>query len=148
MNNEKIIAKLRTLKGQIITLEARKKLKTRKGVSALVEKQTVFQARIGVSYDNITRVKEGRENGTLPEENQGLPYGTWTIFPIEIEHKGELYLRCSKVLNKFKKRETFFLDGKEVGRESLRALVLASEIEEKETPEVFNYKESHIVAMH
>ena len=64
-----------------------------------VYKISVGTVRLGVTYDNISNVQEKRENGILPEENQGLPWGTWAMFPYIIEHKGNYYLRLSLTNN-------------------------------------------------
>jgi hypothetical protein len=150
MNTEyqKMIDRLLSLKGQIVTMETRKSLKTRKGLASLVEKQSVFQARVGVSYDNISRVIEGRENGTLPGQNAGLPWGVWVIYPYVIEHKGKLYFRFSGVKNSFVPKASFFVDGKEAKKEEVCPLVLASEVQEKESPEVFNFALENLLAIH
>lgn len=132
------LAFLLSRKGQIVTIHARRGMKTRAKVSAIVEKESIFQAQVGVDYDNKKSVIEKRENGELPSENQGLPWGVWKIFPYVISHKGRDYFRFSTVKNNFVPTVRYWLNGKEVAKEEIEPLCLASEFAEK-TGDCFNF---------
>lgn len=91
-----------------------------------VSKISVATVRLGVTYDNINNVKEKRENGTLPEENQGLPWGTWVMFPYIIEHKGNYYLRLS-LANNNPIKTRYWNNGNETTYNNIENMLLASE---------------------
>jgi hypothetical protein len=83
-------------KGTFIKVIWHRQCKTKKAYNdEKIIKHCAVTARIGVTYDNIGNVQIKRENGELPAENQGLPWGTWVMFPYIIEHKGNYYLRLS-----------------------------------------------------
>jgi len=104
-----------------------------------VEKESVFQVQVGVNYDNKETVKQGRADGTLPEENAGLPWGNWLIFPYVIEHKGNLYFRFYPVKNNFVPSVRYFMDGREVTKAEVEPLCLASEFADKGEVLCFTY---------
>lgn len=72
-----------------------KTLKKAKDENVIVTKETFTYIRKGIEYDNMASVKEKRENGTLPTENAGLPWGEWIegLEGIAITHKGNEYVR-------------------------------------------------------
>lgn len=85
-------------KGTFIKVIWSRQCKLKKAYSnEKITKHCSVTARIGVTYDNIGNVQIKRENGELPAENQGLPWGTWVdgYFPYLIEHKGKYYVRIS-----------------------------------------------------
>ena len=133
--------------GTWVSILWEKELKTRKGIEAVITKKTEAVLRMGVSYDNKASVQEKRENGELPSENQGLPYGTWYMFPMIIEHKGNYQLRVTTSQNT--KYDThYFMNGVEVKKDEIRELVLKSEVESNgERPEVFNIKIENVLAI-
>ena len=132
-------------KGQIVSLHTVRDMKVRKG-QAPIQKESWFLTRIGVNYDNIQNVKDKREDGRLPQENQGLPWGQWVEFPYVIEHKGELYVRCSKLRNENAPGKVkFFRNGSEISREEAVAACLASEFARNDDGDVFNIKASSII---
>ncbi len=104
MKIEEIKSVIKSHKGQNLSVILGKQLKTRKrildsamigdneititGEAPVVEKVTSIVIRGGVEYDNQKVVMEGRDDGTLPEENAGLPWGQWVEYPFHIEHKG------------------------------------------------------------
>lgn len=133
----KLINYLLTRKGQIVTIKARRACKVKKG-SPFVEKESIFQAAVGVNYDNKLSVQVKRESGDLPEKNAGLPWGKWETFPYVIEHKGKRYFRFSTIKNKFIPKIKYFLDGVEVEKVKIEQYLLASEKESKEK-DCFNF---------
>lgn len=137
---------LMSRKGQIVTVKTIRAVKMRKGQPA-VNKASEFQCRVGVTYDNIQAVQDGRADGTLPAENAGLPWGEWIEFPYTIGHKGETYVRCTLLKNNFRRAPVFTLvDGTEIAKADVMPLALASEFKEKdEDSVVFNIKLSSIL---
>lgn len=134
MNTSEILQNVLAKKGQFGRASWTKALKTRKGVSAKIEKQVTMSMRAGLDYDNLTAVKEKRESGELPKENAGLPWGQWVAFPYLISHKDKHYLRLYP--NGNGKIETqYFLNGEKTTMEAIAPHVLASELPSGEKPE-------------
>lgn len=138
-----MLDKLMSLKGQIATITTTRPMKVRKGV-APITKTSKFQCRVGVNYDNIARVQAKRESGELPTENAGLPWGRWVEFPYVIEHKGELYFRCTAIRNQFVPQTTYAQLGDPITADQARSMCLASEFKPSDG-EVFNVKLSSII---
>ncbi len=139
-------------KGQIVTIEFARPLKTRKACLDSITKLVVMQARAGVNYDNMASVIEKRDNGDLPSENAGLPWGQWakdengnSLFPHVIEHKGGKYLRFASFASNVPSTVKYFRNGLEVDKESIIADCLASEFQERDALDVFNVKEANIL---
>ncbi len=119
---------LATRKGSNLHAIFGKEMKTRKGVENKVEKITSIVVRGGIDYDNQAVVKEGREDGTLPEENAGLPWGEWVEFPYHIQHKGTDYVRFYSASGlSFEPKVEYYLDGIQVDKATIQPLCLASE---------------------
>jgi hypothetical protein len=128
------------LKGQFASLRTVRPIKVRKGKAEIL-KDSTFTCRVGVNYDNIAAVKEGREDGTLPSENAGLPWGEWLVFPYVIAHKGCHYFRCTTVHNEHAIPKVRFLrNGVEISKDEAKADALASEFYDKDDTEVFTVK--------
>ena len=128
MKTAEILANILAKKGQFGNATWHKILKTRKVFETLtIEKMTTMSMRAGIKYDNLASVKEKRENGELPSENSGLPWGEWVAFPYLIAHKGKHYLRLYP--NGNGKIETaYFLNGTPCKLDEVRAYLLASEL--------------------
>lgn len=145
MTQEQMLALLMTRKGQIVTVKTTRPVKMKKGQEA-VNKTSEFQCRVGVNYDNIAAVKEGRADGTLPKENAGLSWGEWLEFPYTIGHKGETYVRCTMLNNGYRRAPVFTLaDGTVVDKATVQAGALASEFKEGDDSAVFNIKLSSLI---
>lgn len=85
-------------RGQFIKLCWQRLVETAAAYKHLtIEKRTTVTARTGVEYDNVKAVQEKRETGELPEQNAGLPFGEWTVYPYVIRHKGQDYARIYTV---------------------------------------------------
>lgn len=117
---------------------------TKAGISP-VYKQSLFQFRVGVDYDNIQTVKDGRADGTLPAQNAGLPWGEWEIFPFVIHHKGEYYIRCTSANTTFNTQARYIQDGVEITKAEAELVCLGSEFSKGEPSDVFNIKVSSIL---
>lgn len=137
------VQSLLDMKGTIATLKTVRTMKVRKGRAEIL-KQSTFQCRLGVNYDNIAAVKEKREDGILPAENAGLPWGEWIQFPHLIGHKGNHYMRCTTVNSGFIPKVCFYQNGQEITKEQAQADCLASEFAEKDN-DVFTIKVESII---
>ncbi len=149
MNINEITEIIKGHKGQNLRAVWIRPMKTRKGVLNVVEKMTTAVIRGGVNYDNITRVIEGREDGTLPAENAGLKWGEWVEFPFHITHKGGDYVRLYPASGlDFVPTVTYFIDGVEVSKEEVEALCLASEFRKTDDkPLCFTLKAESVVSI-
>jgi hypothetical protein len=130
-------------KGTIVTVTSQKEVKVKKG-NAPITKLSVFQARLGVTYDNMKSVQEKREDGRLPEQNQGLPWGNWKVFPYVIEHKGKEYIRFSKVNSSVPTKTVYLRDGQEVSVDEVKSVALASEFSKSDL-DCFNILADNII---
>jgi len=133
-------------KGRYTGLRYGKVIKTRKGVeTGEIVKITSARVRVGINYDNMKSVKEGRESGALPAKNAGLPWGEWEIFPFVIKHKEKRYFRFS--LDSGSRFNTsYFLNGKKVSKEYVQSVALASEFPKREGEfTVMNVSEENIL---
>lgn len=134
------VHRLMALKGQFASLRTIRPIKVRKGKAEIL-KDSTFTCRVGVNYDNIAAVKEGRADGSLPSENAGLPWGEWLVFPYVIAHKGNHYFRCTSVHNDNAIPKVRYLrDGKEITKDEAKVDGLASEFYDKDDTEVFTVK--------
>ena len=156
MEIEIIKQTLASKKGANLKATWAKKLKTRKDVGAVVvEKKTSMVVRGGIDYDNMKVVQEGREDGSLPSENAGLPWGEWAEFPLHITHKGTDYARFYPASGvniatggDFIPEVTFFINGQEATREEAQAVCLASEFPKREeAPLCFTIKAENVVTL-
>ena len=112
----------------------------------MVEKESTFQCRLGINYDNLSSVIVKRESGELPEENQGLRYGKWFKFPFLIEFKDELQLRCNSFKSSVPKETIYRVNGVEIDADEAKSYCLASEFRNT-IGDVFNIKLSSIVRL-
>ena len=130
-------------KGQIVTLVTERDCRVRKGRDP-ISKRSEFQARVGVVYDNIQAVKDKRASGELPEENAGLPWGEWVLFPYVIHHKGEYYVRCTTLPSGHRKSPVYTQNGQVITQAQAQADCLASEFAKGTAGDVFNVKVSSL----
>lgn len=123
-------------KGQFATVSTERECKIRKGREP-IQKHSTFTIRVGVNYDNQADVQEKRENGELPSENNGLPWGEWVdgYFPYLIENKGVYYVRLTPVYGNENNKQTaqYFRNGVEITRDEAQADCLASEFPKEKT---------------
>ncbi len=155
MNNSSLLSAVQSApKGAFARAVWVRTLKTRKGVAAIVTKRTEGVVRVGIDYDKVGDVQEGRENGSLPAENAGLPWGQWEVFPLSILHKEARYFRFYFATGENGKRErlkvAYFIDGQPIERDALQAMgiCLASEFPADKPDEelnTFTVKEENIV---
>lgn len=135
-------------KGQYVTFKTERPMKVRKGQESIT-KVSEFVARIGVVYDNMKSVIQKREDGSLPEENQGLPWGKWVKFPYLIEHKDTMYIRCSATKNSMQSgKVVYYRNGEEINVDEVKKSCLASEFSKSEPSDIFNVKVDSILEVH
>lgn len=156
MNNSSLLSTVQnTAKGVFVPITWERDCHTRKGVTVNVRKRTSGVVRVGIDYDNVRDVRDGRENGTLPAENNGLPWGQWEVFPLSILHKECRYFRFYFATGADGKRDrlhvSYFLDGKPIEKEVLKemGICLAKEFPDEKPDEemnTFTVKEADIVA--
>lgn len=131
-------------KGAFASIAWERACKVRKGVTVKVTKRTQGVVRVGVSYDNVGDVREGRANGALPAENAGLPFGEWEIQDLTILHNEARYYRLYFANGADGKREKlhvqYFVDGIETPKETVQAMgiCLASEFPAEKPDELLN----------
>lgn len=106
-------------------------MKMRKGVDAVITKETRCVGRIGIDYENRADTIAGRMDGSLPIMNKGLPWGKWARFPYLIKHKGELFLR---IYPKRDPKIVYRINGQVCRVEEIQDLCLASEFRDDVSP--------------
>ncbi len=150
MEIQEIKSILGNRKGQNVKAIWGKTMKTRKGITHIVEKLTSLVVRAGIDYDNMGLVQEKREAGELPAENAGLPWGQWAEFPFHIEHKGTDYARFYPASGlEFTPKVEYYLDGLQVEKSAIVEFCLASEFPKagEEKPLCFTVKAENVKAI-
>lgn len=149
MNIADIVNIIKTHKGANLRAIWGKSLKTRKGIVQNVEKLTSIVIRGGIDYDNQGVVIEKRENGELPSENAGLPWGEWAEFPFHITNKGTDYARFYPASGiDFGAKVEYYLDGVLVDKETVQPLCLSSEFPNREEkPLCYTVKAENVKAI-
>jgi len=156
MQIENIKQTLASKKGANLKATWGKALKTRKDAAGYhVQKVTTMVVRGGIDYDNMKVVQEGREDGSLPSENAGLPWGEWAEFPLHITHKGTDYARFypASGINvatggNFIPEVTFYINGQVATREDAQRICRASEFPKREeAPLCFTIKAENVVSL-
>lgn len=139
---------LGTPKGANIVLEWIRPAKVRKGITEKIEKSVRMVGRMGMEYDNLKVVQAGREDGSRPAENAGLPWGQWAEYPYLIAHKGGFYLRLyTGTSDKVHAKVEWLLNGQPVSRDSIAPMLLASELV-SEHGETFTVKVESLTRIH
>lgn len=150
MNNDKFFKQYLTAVkgGQFVKVQMKKELKTKKAFSHhKIVKISEFVARSGVEYDNQKDVQTKRENGELPQQNAGLPWGEWEVYPYSIKHKGARYLRFATAKTAKRAPAIYLLDGVPVEADEVKAMCLASEFAKKGDLDVVSIRESNITGI-
>lgn len=141
-----------TQAGANVWLEWERPCKLRKAYGTMpLTKKTRMLCRIGVRYDNIGEVQQGRQDGSLPAENAGLKGFEWDQYPFLLKHNrnGKLYLRCESATFKSKTTKAYYLDGQEVEFEDYKHCMLASEMPKEKTGHLtFNVCIEFLLAVH
>ena len=113
-------------KGTYITLHTLKQAKVKKSCPYKIVKSSKYKnARLGISYDNMSQTQVLRNTDEIPKENAGLTWGEWKSFPYVIEHKGKDYLRCYVEIRNIE--TTWIKDGEVVNKADIEEYLLSSE---------------------
>ncbi len=147
VNIEAIKTIVKSRKGSNLSVIIERPVKTlsaHKGNNII--KTTKLVIRGGVEYDNIGLVQEKREDGSLPSENAGLPWGEWTEYPLHISHKGSDYARFYPASGiGFTPKVSYTMNGVEVDKSVIEPLCLASEFKKSEDePLCFTIKSENV----
>ncbi len=130
---DKALARALSRKGQFAGFLWVRPMATRKDVSSVITKEVRCVARVGLDYESMASTTEGRNDGTLPAENAGLPWGTWARFPYLIEHNGNLYLRLYPRQGG-KCHVRYRINGLIADRAMIEPLCLAKEFRDDDSP--------------
>ncbi len=166
MNKNNVLELLKENKGRNLKATWRRNAKVRKGVTALIEKETSATIRAGINFAKLSSVKEG----ILRDERmdvQPLSWGKWTEFPFIIEHKENDYLRlypassvpfvyeeskavCTQEEGSIQRPKVqWYLNGNKVPFHLVEMFLLASEHPKpiEETPICFTIKFNDLVSL-
>jgi hypothetical protein len=143
------IQNLFALRGQFVSIKSRRIAETRKTVADVVEKESIFTARVGVSYENIATIKELRASGV---ESKPRSWGTYVpgLFPYLIEHKNSYYFHFTSVNgnNNCVPKVRWLKNGVEISADEAKILCTAKEFpKNKEERECFDMNVNHIIAI-
>jgi len=143
-----ILETLTSKKGQFSRAIWHRACKVRAG-SPAITKITVATVRAGIEYDNKASVIEKRENGELPKENAGLPWGEWEQYPYLIQHKGIRYARLYPTANSNTLVE-YRMDNRVITYDDALPHLLASEHKKtgSEKPECITVKLNDIIELY
>ena len=140
MTYENVMNRIKAKRGAYRAVLWERPLKTRKNVKDVIVKRTYGTAlRFGVCYDNMASTQKGREDGTLPAENQGLRGREWIIPNLTLRSlkTGNTLVRLSLAQNSTFRTE-YFKNGVKVEKAEIEPLVLKSEVTSHEMPNVFD----------
>jgi hypothetical protein len=127
----------------------KRQLKTKSGVTDIIEKQTTATIRIGVKYDNMASVQAKRQSGELPRQNQGLKGFTWILdgYTVRSVSTGKQYLRLTSDSFSHVPQVQFYRNGKPVSFESVKTDIYAKDYPKDERPVVQNVAISDILEL-
>lgn len=128
-----LVKKILAKKGQFSKLTWNRACKTKRDAPSIRKVTTLQIARLGITYDNMSKVQKKREVGELPKENQGLPeWCEWAIYPYFGKNKktGQMYLRVYPRPNS--KVWHYEIDGEKVDESKVGKFLGAQEKQEKE----------------
>lgn len=121
---------------------------TYKKQGIVITKTSHAVLQYGVNYDNKKSVQIKRENGELPAENQGLPWGYWYQYPLIIAKDNkdgttDFYVRGGTTENNYIKSE-YEINGKKATYNEVESMLLAKEKPNGKKPDVINVKIDNI----
>jgi len=137
MNQAQIINKILNSKGNFVRAAWRSNTEpAAKFKDISIEKRTSAIVRAGINFANLQKSK-GRET-------EPLPYGEWFKFPYVIKHNNTMYLRLYSTESE--QEETYFVDGKEVDKETFRSYLTPSAAKKlDEEKDCFNIKLENVI---
>jgi len=119
----------------------------------LLEKRISGVFRAGISFENLSSVKEGIENGERNEVGS-LPFGEWEKYPYLIKHTNKegvfnRYVRLYPTPNCVLKVQ-YLVNGVESTKENFNSFLTPSDrakAESGERPECITIKESNLISL-
>lgn len=138
-----------TKKGQFASAEWSRPCKTLKSCNHEIVKRTIASnIRIGANYENLQTTKDGRADGTLPSENQGLRGLEWVNFPVVLKNPktDRQFIRLETAKNS-KFITQYFIDGQETTIDEIANYLQASEKSSGEMPTVMNIGIDTIISL-
>ena len=125
-----IVEALKGKKGQHVQITWQRIAKTLKSFDGIIAKRTTAWVRSGISYANLSDVRDAIEAGTR-EAVQGLPWGQWRegFTNYVIDHKDKEYIRLypATFANLATPQVEYMLDGRPASYEQVAPYLLASE---------------------
>ena len=127
-------------KGQFASAEWERPCKTLKSCNHEIVKKTIANnIRIGANYENLQTTKDGRADGSLPSENQGLRGLEWVSFPVVLRNpKTDRHFIRLETAKNSKFITQYFIDGHETTKAEIENYLQASEKSSGEMPTVMN----------
>ena len=127
MNNSELTAFIANYsKGTFVSMETERAGKVyAKHKNLNITKTQSMVVRLGVDYENLGQTAKNRASGASPEENAGLPWGEWEMFPFLIGHKGKQYVRV--YANKDQIKAQWFLNGVPVMKSIIEPFLTSAE---------------------
>ena len=116
-----------------------KLLKKYEGENIKITKISKAIVRFGCQYDNLKNVINKRENGELPQDNQGLNGLEWLEYPIFLRgiKNNNTYLRVNLIPDTIIETK-YYLNGNEVTKDEILQYCLASNFSNNKQIDVFN----------
>jgi len=151
VNQQDIIAKLLSKKGQFASISYRRPLKLLKqyvNEGMVGEKLVTLTCRCGIDYSNLQSTIEKVENGSISCDGK-LIGREWVLFPYLLKSlsTGKLLFRFYTVDNNNKADTRWFLDGQEIAQEALPTYCLKSEWGERDSLPCFDLPVENIISV-
>ena len=135
--------------GTIHSLKWTRPAKVKKSCTDEITKTVIAtNIMLNAQYENLKRTKEGRLDGTLPEQNIGLVGFEWVHYPLVLKSikTGKLYLRIETMKNS--KFQTEWRRNQAIVTKALiEENLLSSEKSTKEMPIVMNIAIDDIISI-
>jgi hypothetical protein len=148
-----IVNQLKDRKGQHVQVTWQRVCKTLKSAgNVIIAKRTTAWVRSGISFANLTSIREGIEQGKR-EPVEGLPWGNWRegYANYIIDHRDTEYVRLypASFDNLSHPSVEWTLDGQPSKYEDVETFLLSSERRNKEDerPLCFTVKADSIIAI-
>lgn len=140
MNTNELKKAILNKNAQFTALQWSRPCKTLKGCTdEIIKTVKARNIRIGAGYDNMKAVKEGRANGELPTENQGLKGKKWIEYPYILQsiYNDTEYVRIETAKNSVFETE-YTKNGVRVTKSEIADLLYANEKAHREMPTVMD----------
>ena len=148
-----IIEKVRSLRhGAFVRIKYRTDVKpSAKFKDCKIEKIVEVTVRVGVSYSNLSAVKERRATETKPTGPSHVQWWRWcegyhNIIKEKISDPSHRYITCATVPNGGNIKTCWYIDGKSVSEEEVRAITVPS-YWHKANLDVFDIKLENLISV-